>query len=384
MRVALLNRILLAGLLALVAAPSLFAEEGAEAPKEEAKETPKEEAKEAPAAEAPKAEAAPAAQPAAAAETGAQSRYVYVDGTKYTWEEAVKKFPGLKSHAPAQVVPLEEEASAEAAKEAPKDDKAAAEAAKKEKEAAEKKAKEEAKAAEKAAKEAEKKAKEEAKAAEKAAKDAPKAEIVKEETPPAPAKTESSGKAAKEAAEAQKKADEEARKAAEKAEKEARKAAEKAKKDAEKAAKEAAKNGTKAPVIVEPDAVQTERNDLFAARKQRALEEEIAKDVRRLMTPGYKEAQARLISYGKPAVPFLIDAMKPEDTTKESFKGRAYQIGTPGRYTDNRPLDEIAYEVLDAMIRNHSTFRGEIPARDVAAWQSFWAANKDSIELGKR
>lgn len=227
-------------------------------------------------------------------------------------------------------------------------------------------------------------AKKEQEAAEKAAKDAPKAEIVKEETPAAPAKAESSNKADEEARKAAEKADEEARKAAEKADKEARKAAEKAQKEAEKAAKEAAKNGKVVPIIVEPDAAQAERNALIAARKQVALEEEIAKDVRRLMTPGYKEAQGRLISYGKPAIPFLIDAMKPEDSTKESFKGRAYQVGTPGRYTDNRPLDEIAYEVLDSMIRNHSTYRGEIPARDVAAWQSFWAANKDSIELGKR
>lgn len=356
MRVALLNRILLAGLLALVAAPCLFAEEeGAEAPKEEAKETPKEEAKEAPAAEAPKeapaaetpaeapkeepkAEPAPAPAPAAESATGgAASRYVYVDGKKYTWEEAVLKFPSLKGHAPASVVALEPEAEAPKAQVVKEEAPAHA---------------------------------------------APTAEAAQDDAAEANAKAQKEAdKAAKEAAEAQKKADEQARKAAEKADKEARKAAEKAQKEAEKAAK----NGKPVvPVIVEPDDAQAERNNLLAARKQVALEEEIAMDVRRLMTPGYKEAQARLISYGKPAIPFLIDAMKPEDTTKESFKGRAYQVGTPGRYTDNRTLDEIAYEVLDSMIRNHSTYRGEIPARDVAAWQSFWAANKDSIELGKR
>src|SRR5262245_41514789 len=62
------------------------------------------------------------------------------------------------------------------------------------------------------------------------------------------------------------------------------------------------------PPIVEPTAEVAERTALEKARQKVEVEKRIQKDIRRLTTSGYLEAENDLIEVGAPAVPFLIEA----------------------------------------------------------------------------
>ncbi|MCW8129530.1 MAG: hypothetical protein KIS92_04020 [Planctomycetota bacterium] len=292
-------------------------------------------------------EAKPAETPAAAPEKlAAKDAYVVVDGVRYNWEEAVRKFPDMKATAPANLVfDPDYKSSPETAP----------------KPAAETVAAPEAKPADgkKAAEEQAKKDSETVKAADKA-----------------------SEKAEKEAAEKAEKAEEEKKKAAEKAEKEARKKAEKAEKEAKK---KAAKGEPAAPALVEPDPAYAQKMALVQARARVELEDRIQKHIRHLGGEHWKEARAELIAIGKDAVPYLIDAMAPAD---QPVAGEpplaAYAAGQPARPTRTRPLSDIAFECLDAIIRSHSDWKGAVPGLDQKAWQSFWADNGAGIKIGSK
>jgi len=304
------------------AGSGVIAEEAAPAP----------EAKPAEAKPAEAAPAAPAADPAV--KKAAKDAFVVIDGVQYNWEEAVRKFPEMKASAPAH---LAFDPNYQSTPEtAPKP------------------------------------------AAETVTVPAIKAEAKKEEV------KEEKKEEKKEVSADTEKADKEARKAAEKAEKEKRKAAEKAEKAARKAAEERKKRGEPAlPPVTEPDPAHAERLRLEQARDRVALEDRIQKLIRRLTTENWKEAQGELFKIGKDAVPFLIATLAPaEQPVAGEPPLEAYAAGAPGRPTRTRPLSEMAFEVLDTLIRSRSDFHGAVPMRDQKAWEAFWAANGATITLG--
>ena len=86
-----------------------------------------------------------------------------------------------------------------------------------------------------------------------------------------------------------------------------------------------------------------------------------------------------------PTLFFLIEAMTvPEDPKEQIYPLHAYQLQGPIRSTRQRPLPEVAYEVLNGMFLNNSTYEGKLPGRDQKAWQALWDKQKATIEFGKR
>ena len=136
--------------------------------------------------------------------------------------------------------------------------------------------------------------------------------------------------------------------------------------------------------VVEPTAEYAEQVAMQQARERLALEEKIRKNVRRLTTAGWKDAQKELVEDGREAVPFLIEALGVSDEPKDGeYPLDTYTLTSAGRPTYTRPLKDVAFEVLDNMVRNHSNWKGAVPARDQQAWQEFWAAGGAAIAFGK-
>lgn len=284
--------------------------------------------------------------PAAPEKIAAKDSYVVVDGVRYNWEEAVRKFPDMKNTAPVNLVfDPNYQSTPESAP------KPAAETV------ATPETKAEAKVDDKAADAQMKKDSETVKAADAA-----------------------SEKTSKQANDNAKKEEEAKQKSAEKAEKEARR---KAEKEAKEAKKRAAKGEPMKPVIVEPDPAHAEKMALQQARARVELEDKISKNIRQLSGEHWKEARAQLISIGKDAVPFLIEAMAPAETaTPGEPPLAAYAAGQPARPTRTRPLSDLAFECLDSIIRVHSDWKGAVPGLDQKAWQAFWTNNGGSIKIG--
>jgi len=129
--------------------------------------------------------------------------------------------------------------------------------------------------------------------------------------------------------------------------------------------------------VVDPDPEYAARTALAKARAKAKEEIEIRALVRRLTTPGWKEAQGDLIAKGTIVVPYLIEAMA--DTNAKNFEAYSYDLQAPMQATRQRPINEIAYEVLYNLISNHTSFDGELPGRDAKAWADFWTANADKL-----
>ena len=123
---------------------------------------------------------------------------------------------------------------------------------------------------------------------------------------------------------------------------------------------------------------------LVALKTNSALEQQdqIRRLIARLASPGWAEASEDLIKMGRPAVPHLIAALDVPADPAEPYKAAAFNLQGPTRYTRQRPVAETAFDVLNNLIRNHSTYTGPVPSRDQAEWQKFWAEQGGSIKLG--
>ena len=151
------------------------------------------------------------------------------------------------------------------------------------------------------------------------------------------------------------------------------------KKKAKKEKKKNKKNG-KTP-IVEPDPEYAKVVEATRAQAEVELKERIQKNIYRLSTSAYKEAEAELIKIGKPAVPYLIDALEPaEKPVAGEAPLEAYVLYETGRATRQRSLSEVAYEVLDSWVRNRTPYQGEPPGPDKKAWQKFWTSTGETLE----
>lgn len=136
--------------------------------------------------------------------------------------------------------------------------------------------------------------------------------------------------------------------------------------------------------VVEPTPEHSAQALLEKARERIVLEEKLRKNVRRLTTPSWKDAQKELVDAGSDAMPFLVDALGVSDEPQDGeYPLETYTLISAGRPTYSRPLKDVAFEVLDNMVRNHSNWKGAVPGRDQKAWQEFWSANSASIAFGR-
>jgi hypothetical protein len=104
--------------------------------------------------------------------------------------------------------------------------------------------------------------------------------------------------------------------------------------------------------------------------------------IKRLATSGYREAQGQILALGKAAIPHLIEALAC-DTPVAAYNLGGHTKANAGRATRQLTLAEVCCEVLTDLVQNHSDFKGEVPTVDARAWQTWWAANADTINIGK-
>ena len=106
--------------------------------------------------------------------------------------------------------------------------------------------------------------------------------------------------------------------------------------------------------------------------------------IHRLTTSGWREAEADIVSMGKPAVPYLIDALAApaEGSVPVAFNLGSHTKADSSRGTHSRTLGEVCAEVLTEMVTNHSDFKGDIPYLDQKAWQDWWTANGSKVNFG--
>lgn len=116
-------------------------------------------------------------------------------------------------------------------------------------------------------------------------------------------------------------------------------------------------------------------------RAQAETEKETMEAISRLGTPGWERAKAALIRIGRPAVPYLIEAMAGQSAG--AFPAQGYPLGGPGRATRTVSMKDTAYAVLVAMFQNHSNYNGALPGKDAAAWREFWMQSCAGVEFGK-
>lgn len=126
------------------------------------------------------------------------------------------------------------------------------------------------------------------------------------------------------------------------------------------------------------------------AMKHSALEfdRKMRSAIRKLSTSGWREAQVELVGAGKPAIPYLIDAMAPGEEEATGDKAAAYNVGghtkaDAGRSPRQRSVAEVASELLTDIVSNHSSYKGELPTVDQKAWQEWWIANGEGVTFGK-
>jgi hypothetical protein len=143
-----------------------------------------------------------------------------------------------------------------------------------------------------------------------------------------------------------------------------------------------------APAPAAPSTAPTAEDE--KAMKHSALEfdRKMRSAIRKLSTSGWREAQVELVGAGKPAIPYLIDAMAPGEEEATGEKAPAYNVGghtkaDAGRSPRQRSVAEVASELLTDIVSNHSSYKGELPTVDQKAWQEWWIANGEGVTFGK-
>ena len=148
----------------------------------------------------------------------------------------------------------------------------------------------------------------------------------------------------------------------------------------------AAPEATGAAAVAASPAQEAKRKEIRDAEAKIKLENNIRGAIRRLGMSGWREAANELISYGKPAIPFLIEAMSNVDDQDNALPS-AYQSGghvkaDTGRATRQRTMGDVCSELLTEMIKTHSTYTGELPTTSQEEWQAWWAANGETLSIG--
>lgn len=126
-------------------------------------------------------------------------------------------------------------------------------------------------------------------------------------------------------------------------------------------------------IITDPDPEHEKLTALRKARDEQRAKEQIRLLVARLGGPSNKEAQEQLRGFGKAAVPFLIEALSASED--------GYALHAPSDFPRQRPLNEPVFAALNNLVRNHSDFKGVVPAMDQDGWRKWWEENKASIQF---
>ncbi|MCY3023699.1 MAG: hypothetical protein NTW87_32360 [Planctomycetota bacterium] len=116
------------------------------------------------------------------------------------------------------------------------------------------------------------------------------------------------------------------------------------------------------------------------------LEARIRFAIRRLATPGWQDAEAELVGVGKAAAPYLIDALGPPEGGEApvaAFHVGGHTKADSAHATRLRTLPEVCTEVLTEIVKNHTDYKGDVPAVDHKAWQAWWTAHGQSVTFGK-
>ena len=127
--------------------------------------------------------------------------------------------------------------------------------------------------------------------------------------------------------------------------------------------------------------VTAQKQALDAIRDQMATEKATMEAISQLATSSWERAKAKLIRIGRPAVPYLIEAMAGQ--TAGAFPAERYPLGGPRRTTRTVSLKDTAFAVLVAMFQNHSNYVGALPGKDAVAWREFWTHHGAHVQFGK-
>jgi len=119
-----------------------------------------------------------------------------------------------------------------------------------------------------------------------------------------------------------------------------------------------------------------ETKDGKAAAVPSDLNDRLKTAVAQLSTASWQDAQALLIQSGKASVPILIDALNSSDA--------AYNLGghtksDAGRLPRQRTVGEVAAELLTEIVSNHTSYKGELPGANQAAWRDWWSKNAEGV-----
>ncbi len=98
--------------------------------------------------------------------------------------------------------------------------------------------------------------------------------------------------------------------------------------------------------------------------------------IAQLGTSGWQDAQTLLVESGKTAVPYLIDAL---DKSESAYNLGGHTKADAGRAPRQRTVADVAAELLTDIVSNHSSFKGEVPAADQAAWREWWSKNAEGV-----
>jgi len=114
----------------------------------------------------------------------------------------------------------------------------------------------------------------------------------------------------------------------------------------------------------------------------RDTEMTLAFQIERLSGAGWKNARESLVSMGKPAIPALIGALDRGEPTQAEVKPRfGAEVRSP---KDVYTVGELAYTILLDIVQHYSDFKGNLPERDKAKWDAWWAQSGPGLSvLGK-
>jgi hypothetical protein len=108
----------------------------------------------------------------------------------------------------------------------------------------------------------------------------------------------------------------------------------------------------------------------------------LAFQIERLSGPGWRNAREALISMGKDSIPALIGALERGEPSQAEIKPRfGAEVRNP---KDVYTMGELAYSVLLDIVQHYSSFKGQLPGRDKAKWDAWWAQSGPGLSvLGK-
>jgi hypothetical protein len=118
--------------------------------------------------------------------------------------------------------------------------------------------------------------------------------------------------------------------------------------------------------------------DKAALASAEALNARLKLAISQLSTASWQDAQLMLVDSGKAAVPFLIDAL---NNSESAFALAGHTKSDAGRLTRQRTVGEVAAELLTDLVLNHTSYKGELPGNDQAAWRDWWSKNADGVKF---